>query len=122
MCRQALRKHLAHSHADEVSEQAAGDLVQNMQLYTWPVEEEAQQWEDERQCFQRCKRLAPARASSSELSVGEKIQASIDSLKRAKMSAESISVLSLKACRAFHEELRVLQDCADVLQDADGSS
>ena len=45
----------------------------------------------------------------------EETLASIEPLERAKSTAESVSILALKASRVFQEDLLVLQDCADVL-------
>ena len=44
------------------------------------------------------------------------IQACVDSLRRAKLSAEAASQLAAKASRAFTEEAQCMQQCADILQ------
>ena len=57
----------------------------------------------------------PSRPGRPELSKMQ-LRACVDSLKRAKVSAESAANLCSKAARAFNEEVQCIQQCVDVVE------
>ena len=135
----AVKHHLMTSPYHELGEEEAENLVQLLEVEKWPMEfedEDNQQWWESRK---RGHLVAQGygRGSSSGsgggggpgllVRVGKRphdeiklsrvmVQACVDSLKRAKISAESAGQLAAKASRAFHEEANTLQQCAEVLQ------
>ena len=56
-------------------------------------------------------------AGTGRITLSEmQLRACVDSLKRAKVSAESAANLCAKAARAFNEEVTCIQQCVDVME------
>lgn len=139
----ALKHHLRHSPYHELTEEEAATFMDAVEVESWEEESAAvTKFEDDQQdWYQSRKRkqlaigqAAPAtRSSSSAIATmgriqmatmsettvqlnGSQLMACIESLKRARVAAESAANLAAKASRAFNEEAITVRQCEDVLR------
>jgi hypothetical protein len=127
--RQCIVNHLTGSPYHKMPELEASVLAQAATVESWPEAKHVQQADDEDEGQEWSSGSGYQGGNSLALVIGARSQharnitlpraqlkACVDSLKRARMAAESSGQLCGRASRAFYEEAACITGCQDVLE------
>ncbi len=121
--------HLVTSPYHELERSEAESAVDFNLIESWEIDKK--KWAEEQDRWQKKQRKSlpwqptaepaisapPTGAGTGRITLSEmQVRACVDSLKRAKVSAESAANLCAKAARAFNEEVTCIQQCVEVIE------